>query len=234
MEPIDEGLCGQKLSILIAMGETSSATTVAALLAQHSSIGSVVSVQPPGYSGFAIARALPSLSSRLSGRMPLLVFVSADHRGAVEAFEHAATDYLVTPISDARFERCVTRLSVGARSALLENRVRRHTIAVSLGSTTHLLHREDVRFVHAQGDYVRLHTSDSSYLVRVPISELDRQWAAAGFLRIHRSYLVAMYQISRAKLSKTHPAVFVHNQELPVSRRALPATRRALRSIRLG
>ena len=63
---------------------------------------------------------------------------------------------------------------------------------MDLGGTTRMIRRDDVRYVQAQGDYARLHTEEASYLVRVPMADLERQWADAGFLRIHRSYLVAL------------------------------------------
>ena len=72
-------------------------------------------------------------------------------------------------------------------------------IAVTLGGTTRMIRRDEVRYVQAQGDYARLHTEEASYLVRVPMSDLERQWADA-FVRIHRSYLVAIGHLT------PHPA----------------------------
>ena len=47
-------------------------------------------------------------------------------------------------------------------------------------------------WVEADGDYARLHTATGSHLVRIPISALESRWADAGFLRVHRSYLVSL------------------------------------------
>ena len=66
------------------------------------------------------------------------------------------------------------------------------TIAVELGGVTRFVQRSDVRYVEAQGDYARLHTGDGSHLVRVPLTTLEERWAAAGFVRIHRSHLVPL------------------------------------------
>jgi DNA-binding LytR/AlgR family response regulator len=81
--------------------------------------------------------------------------------------------------------------------------------------------------VQAQGDYARLHTEEASYLVRVPMSDLERRWADA-FVRIHRSYLVAIGHLTRIRLGGDHPTVTVGVAELPVSRRLLPALRERL------
>ena len=69
------------------------------------------------------------------------------------------------------------------------------TIPVELGGVTRFIQRSDVRYAEAQGDYARLHTADDSHLVRVPLTTLEQQWADAGFVRIHRSHLVALHHI---------------------------------------
>ena len=102
-------------------------------------------------------------------------------------------------------------------------------IAVSLGGTTRMIRRDEVRYVQAQGDYARLLTEEASYLVRVPMSDLERQWADT-FVRIHRSYLVAIPHLARLRLGGEHPSVVVGGAELPVSRRLLPALRDRLES----
>ncbi len=65
-------------------------------------------------------------------------------------------------------------------------------ISLEVGGRIRMIHRSDVMFVSASGDYVRLHVGESSVLVRVAMTTLEERWAAAGFVRIHRSYLVAL------------------------------------------
>src|SRR3989442_457135 len=59
-------------------------------------------------------------------------------------------------------------------------------VPVELGGITTLVPRSAVRWVEAQGDYVRLHTDGESHLVRMPLGELEGRWRDAGFVRIHR------------------------------------------------
>jgi DNA-binding LytR/AlgR family response regulator len=92
-------------------------------------------------------------------------------------------------------------------------------IPVELAGRTTMLPRSAVRWVEAQGDYARLHTADASHLVRVPLSVLAERWAEAGFVRIHRSYLVALPLIRELRLTATGYVVRIGDQELPVSRR---------------
>src|SRR5680860_744372 len=96
-----------------------------------------------------------------------------------------------------------------------------------------MIRRDEVSYVQAQGDYARLHTADSSHLIRVPLAELEKQWTEAGFLRIHRSYLVSMAHVTKANLSAAQPTIVASGAELPVSRRHLPAVREKLETTRI-
>ncbi|MFD4421248.1 LytR/AlgR family response regulator transcription factor [Agromyces sp. NPDC058484] len=186
-------------------------------------------IHMPGLTGFDLARALQRFERR-----PALVFVTADEEGALEAFDLAAVDYLLKPVRTERLQRSVTRiveaLKAGASSpgaGTASSAPQPEVIAVTLGGTTRMLRRDEVRYVQAQGDYARLHTEEASYLVRVPMADLERQWADA-FVRIHRSYLVAVPHLTRIRLGTEHPSVTVGAAELPVSRRLLPALRERL------
>ncbi len=82
-----------------------------------------------------------------------------------------------------------------------------------------MLPRSSVQWVEAQGDYARLHTVDGSHLVRIPLATLAERWADAGFVRIHRSYLVQLHLIGELRMTNNGYVVLVGGQELPVSRR---------------
>jgi DNA-binding LytR/AlgR family response regulator len=96
-----------------------------------------------------------------------------------------------------------------------------------------MIRRDDVTYVQAQGDYARLHTADASYLIRVPLADLEQQWADAGFIRTHRSYLIALSHVRHLKLAAVRPSVTVEAAELPISRRLLPAVREKLEATRI-
>ena len=115
--------------------------------------------------------------------------------------------------------------SVPARSARSSDD---ETLAVTVGQTTRVVRRSAVRWVQAQGDYSRLVTDTDSYLVREPLTELEQRWAEAGFLRVHRSYLVQRDAVTAARFGGPRPVLVVAGQEVPVSRRMLPAVREEL------
>jgi DNA-binding LytR/AlgR family response regulator len=178
-------------------------------------------IHMPGLSGMDLARSLGSLATP-----PVVVFVTADDARAVDAFEVRAADYLLKPVRADRLRRAVDRvLELGGTAASPDDEV----LSVTVGSSVRFVHRSDVRWVQAQGDYSRLHTADGvGHLVRIPISELEQRWADAGFVRVHRSYLAAVAAIDEARLSGSDPSVAVGSVVLPVSRRLLPAVREAL------
>lgn len=109
---------------------------------------------------------------------------------------------------------------------------------VDVAGTITMLRRSSVRYVQAQGDYARLHTTDSSYLLRVPLSQLEARWAGAGFLRIHRSFLVALPAVTEVRTTPSGCTARVgtgHNAPvLPVSRRYNRRLKDRLRATQLN
>jgi DNA-binding LytR/AlgR family response regulator len=182
-------------------------------------------IHMPAVSGLEIARVI----SR-SSRPPAVVFVTADEDCALEAFELAAVDYLLKPVRAERLARSVGRISDLIREG---GGPAPEMITVDQGGTTRMIRRDDVTYVQAQGDYARLHTADASYLIRVPLADLEQQWADAGFIRTHRSYLIALSHVTHLKLAAVRPSVTVEDAELPISRRHLPAVREKLEATRI-
>jgi DNA-binding LytR/AlgR family response regulator len=180
-------------------------------------------IHMPAVSGLDIAGAIARISSP-----PAIVFVTADEDYALAAFELAAVDYLLKPVRTERLAR-----SVGRICELRDGGAAPEMITVDQGGTTRMIRRDDVTYVQAQGDYARLHTADASYLIRVPLADLEQQWADAGFIRTHRSYLVALKHVSSMKLAADGPRVTVAGAGLPISRRHLPTVREKLEATRI-
>ena len=173
-------------------------------------------IRMPGLDGMELARIL-----RRFARPPAIVFVTAYDDGAVDAFDLGVTDYVRKPVRAERLGESLRRVA-GARlvpAAAPIPQVDEPSIPVELAGTTRMLPRSSVRWVEAQGDYARLHTSDASHLVRVSLATLAERWADAGFVRIHRSYLVQLGLITELRLANGGYVVSIDGRELPVSRR---------------
>ncbi|KOG70432.1 LytR family transcriptional regulator, partial [Streptomyces antibioticus] len=92
-------------------------------------------------------------------------------------------------------------------------------VPVELGGVTRFVPLADITHVEAQGDYARLHTGQGSHLVRIPLSTLEEQWRSRGFVRIHRSRLVALGRIEELRLDGGNVSVRIGDRVLAVSRR---------------
>jgi DNA-binding LytR/AlgR family response regulator len=215
-------LLGRDERIGKVLRATSGAEALAALAA--GGIDAVfLDIHMPAVSGLDIAGFIARSSTP-----PAVVFVTADEDHALAAFELAAVDYLLKPVRTERLAR-----SVGRISELHDGGSAPEMITVDQGGTTRMIRRDDVTYVQAQGDYARLHTADASYLIRVPLADLEQQWADAGFIRTHRSYLVALKHVSSMKLAADRPRVTVAGAGLPISRRHLPIVREKLEATRI-
>jgi two-component system response regulator LytT len=185
-------------------------------------------INMPGLSGTDLARVLNAFRAP-----PALVFVTGvEHSEAVVAFEVGALDFVTKPINDDRVNKAIARVVDRVNQTPVvapENSLPyveptdEEVIPVELGGTIKLVPRATVRFVEAQGDYARLHTAEGSHLVRIPLAQLEERWANAGFVRIHRSYLVALPLVSELRMTSNGYAVVIGSgadaKELPVSRR---------------
>lgn len=192
------------------------ATEALRILRDHEVDAVFLDIRMPGLDGLELARVL-----RRFARPPAIVFVTAYDDAAVDAFDLGVVDYVRKPIRADRLaesvRRVVSRLVLpSAPSVVAGEDV---SIPVELAGVTKMLPRSSVRWVEAQGDYARLHTAGGSHLVRVPLATLAERWAEAGFVRIHRSYLVQIRLIGELRLTNSGYVVIVDGAELPVSRR---------------
>lgn len=170
-------------------------------------------IRMPGLSGLDLARIL-----RRFAAPPVVVFVTAYEEHAVDAFDVEAADYVMKPYRPDRLSAALRRAAL-QRTPNETSPESSDRIPVERGGVTRFVQRSEVLFAEAQGDYTRLHTGEASHLVRVPLSALEDRWAAAGFLRIHRSYLVPLAGVSELRVDAGQWTVLVAGRELPVSRR---------------
>ena len=181
----------------------------------------------PGLTGMEMAKVLAGFKPS-----PVLVFITRHGEGndAVEAFELGAVDFIPKPCDQSRMDRAVQRvisklrgdgLTTEAASAGGPEPSDDEVIPVELAGNTKLIPRSSVRWVEAQGDYARLFTTDGSHLVRIPLAQLEERWEKAGFVRIHRSYLVPIGLITELQLGGNgyHVVIGDDERKLPVSRR---------------
>jgi DNA-binding LytR/AlgR family response regulator len=183
-------------------------------------------VRMPGLGGLELARVLRRFEDP-----PAVVFVSAFDDAAVDAFELAAVDYLRKPVSRRRLDEAIERASrrtPPVEAAALED----ETLAVDVlrGGGTRLLARSSVLYLQAHGDYVRVASTEGRYLVRARLSDLEERWAAHGFVRVHRGFVVNLRRAVevRPRLNGTAVLVMADGGEVPIARRQVGELRRKL------
>ncbi|MDH6197629.1 DNA-binding LytR/AlgR family response regulator [Mycobacterium frederiksbergense] len=199
------------------------ATSALRELSQHTIDAVFLDINMPGLSGIELAGVLANFTNR-----PAVVFVTAHDDKAVAAFDVGALDYLLKPIREKRLDEAVRRVAAGATPSAEPTPTDDqdwNVVPAELGGITHLVPRDSIGWVEADGDYARLHSATGAHLVRIPLSTLETRWRDHGFQRIHRSYLVSLRQVTglrtadgavlvRLRANGSSPAV-----ELPVSRR---------------
>ncbi|MFD0147896.1 LytR/AlgR family response regulator transcription factor [Streptomyces sp. NPDC055721] len=177
-------------------------------------------IHMPGLTGLDVARLLAGFA-----RPPLVVFVTAHEGFALQAFDLKAVDYVLKPVRRERLAEAVRRVhdlvhaTAPAVTAGPATPVAPEQIPVELGGVTRFVAVDDIAYVEAHGDYARLHTDQGSHLVRIPLSTLEERWAARGFVRIHRSHLVALDRIDELRLDGGSTSVRLGDTALAVSRR---------------
>jgi DNA-binding LytR/AlgR family response regulator len=174
-------------------------------------------VAMPGLTGLDLAKVL----SRFR-HPPPVVFVTAHEQHAVDAYALEVVDYVLKPVRDERLAEAVRRVM---SSAAPGDGQPDDSIPVELGGVTRFVRRSEVRYVEAHGDYARLHTPTGSPLIRVPLTTLEEEWRDAGFVRIHRSHLVALAHVAEVRTDGGRCTVVVDGEELTVSRRHTRALR---------
>lgn len=186
-------------------------------------------IQMPGLTGLEVAQGIEGTTR--------VVFVTAFDEFAVQAFEHAALDYVLKPVTTERLSRTVARLralpaesSPGPAMAhalqqLLSPpalpRPRLRYILASLGERTHHVDVAKVRFFHADDKYTVVDSIDGELLIRTPIIELAAQLDPEQFWQVHRSTLVNLAWLEgtrRDEASRLFLRMRDHARELPVSR----------------
>ena len=161
-------------------------------------------VQMPQMSGFDVIEAVGS------DKMPLVIFVTAYDQHALKAFQVRALDYLLKPFDRERFKDALSRArkqlerdengDLGRRLLALVKDLRRDQpksdrLVVKSGGRLFFLRTDEIDWVEAAGNYVRLHVGPGSHLLRETMNAIEGRLDPEKFFRIHRSRIVNMERI---------------------------------------
>ena len=180
-------------------------------------------IQMPGIDGFEV------IKRRTVERMPAVVFLTAFDQFAIKAFETEALDYLVKPVSEARFATTITRLMKRLDSASTAPRDETIVVTTSRGAT--VLHLNEIDWIEAAGNYTQLWVGTRSYFLRESLQLLEERAQKHGFIRAHRRALVRLDGVRELARTRAGASVAVLESgvRVPISRRRSASFIAALR-----
>jgi two-component system LytT family response regulator len=210
------------------IAECANGDELADVLARGDAGLALVDVRMPGRDVFDVLSGASSL--------PAIVFTTAFDQYAVRAFELNAVDYLLKPVTEPRLAQAIERVRARQGRA---GEVDLQRLLRDLGPRPDRIlvpHRDgmvpvavsEIIWIKAEGDYVRIHTAQRSYLVTRMLTEIEDRLDPAQFLRIHRSAIIRTDKIAEVKGegSSRYRVVLEDGTQLIVSRTRAPMLKR--------
>lgn len=187
-------------------------------------------IQMPGLDGFGVVDAIGLAA------MPVMIFITAYDLHAMRAFDVHAIDYLLKPVKPDRLTVALDRARAMAKrprpaefserlTALLRTMKPQHDmleriVIKSIGKIS-IVAVDDIDWIEAERDYVKLYTPEKNYLLRERISALEEKLDPAKFIRIHRSTIVRIERIRelRPLVNGDHIVILRNGRQLSLSRK---------------
>lgn len=193
-------------------------------IAQHQPDLIFLDIQMPKINGFEMLELLPSI--------PAVIFTTAFDEYAIKAFENNAIDYLLKPFSQERFNMALEKWKKNFHSTLNNNHIQqfinesskqpdeKNRIVVKNGTDIRIIPTEDIIYIEAYDDYVKIFTKDSYYLKKKTMNYYEEVLEKSNFFRTHRSFIINLQQLNKIEsLEKnSYIAILKNNKRIPLSR----------------
>ncbi|RZJ06605.1 MAG: response regulator transcription factor [Rubrivivax sp.] len=198
---------------LMVVGQAGNGVAAVELALLHRPQVCFLDIRMPGLTGLEAAQAITEDWPDKSGPLPLFVFVTAYDHYALQAFDAAAADYLLKPVTPERLAQCVARLQArlaqpaagdatlaSLRQLLVEAapQPRLRHLQAAVGDAIELVSVDDLVYLEAADKYVRAVTAERDYWVRLSLRELLPQLDPQRFWQVHRSTVVNVDAVARA------------------------------------
>jgi two-component system LytT family response regulator len=197
----------------VVVGESRNGAEVLAALDSLKPDVIFLDIQMPGMDGFEVIRR------RTPERMPVLVFLTAYDQFAIRAFEAQALDYLVKPVTEARFSASIRRVMKALTAAGSVGRDGSLVVSTSGGAV--VLRHSEIDWIESADNYSRLWVGKRSYMLRESLRSLEDRVKADGFRRAHRRALVRLSGVRELARMREGELVAVlgSGARVPISRR---------------
>ncbi|HEY1009539.1 MAG: LytR/AlgR family response regulator transcription factor [Daejeonella sp.] len=203
-------------------------------IAQHEPDLIFLDIQMPKINGFEMLE--------LIDQPPSVIFTTAFDEYAIKAFEEHAIDYLLKPFTKERFDRAVqkwldTKPTAEAKKdttqildTIQTSSPKNERVVVKTGNKIKIIPLNDIIFLAADDDYVKIHTAEGSFLKNKTMSYFEKLLGDVDFVRVHRSYIVKIDEITRIDPyeKESHLAILKSGEKIPVSKTGYPKLRQVL------
>lgn len=137
------------------------------------------------------------LTKKLGNRSPLIIFTTAKTDYAVEAFELNVVDYIIKPVLPARFMQAIEKAREAYESPKGEVKAspEHDFVFVKDNGTLKKINVEDILYLEAMGDYVKVHTGQRFHVLHSTLKSIEEKLPGTKFIRVHRSYIVSVSKI---------------------------------------
>ena len=149
----------------------------------------LLDIEMPGMTGL-------ELTKNSVAKNQLIIFTTAKTDYAVEAFELNVIDYLIKPVTPARFLNAIERAKEAYASNKQEVKVEeREFVFIKDNGVLKRISVDDILFMEAMGDYVKVHTPQKFHVLHSTLKSIEEKLPASKFIRVHRSYIVSLNKI---------------------------------------
>jgi two-component system LytT family response regulator len=180
-------------------------------------------IQMPKITGFEMLELMDA-------PLPGIIFTTAYDEYAMKAFEANATDYLLKPFSKDRFEKAIQKwlliyqgkqpMEPEAKDISVLQPEDKNRIVVKKGTQILIIPVHDIFYIEAYDDYVKIYTPSGVHVKKKTMNYYEQTLDTSMFLRVHRSYIVHIHQITRIEpIDKDNQVVILKSgARIPVSR----------------
>lgn len=192
-------------------------------IAQHQPSLIFLDIQMPKINGFEMLELLSA--------PPAVIFTTAFDEYAIRAFETNAIDYLLKPFSKERFDQALEKWNSKTATAqkenlqeFIENTIKqpeeKNRIVVKKGTDIRIIPVEEVYFIEAYDDYVKIFVKDSYYLKKKTMNYYEQVLDASTFVRVHRSFIINLNQLTKIEAleKNSYIAILKNDTRIPISR----------------
>jgi DNA-binding LytR/AlgR family response regulator len=196
----------RQIDYLNPVAQCKSAAEAAGLLQKHKIDLIFLDIQMPKLTGIEFVKAL--------SEPPLVIFTTAYSEYALEGFELDVVDYLLKPISFARFLKAVEKAQNYLHARNKEVSINSDFFFIKCNGKIEKIIMDDVNYIEAMANYVIIYTKQKKYITYLTFSGIEEQLPAELFVRIHKSFLVAISAIQTIDGAE----VITSSMRLPLSK----------------